>query len=60
MKVKFNVSTDKVGSKISEVIEIEDDLSNLTAEEKEAIIEEYFNEWIWNNIDTWWEEIEEE
>ena len=44
MKVKFSVSTRYVGSRKTEVIEFEDDTA-------ESELDEYFKEWVWENID---------
>lgn len=43
-RLKFYVSTNKVGSKVEEIVELEDDMTDQE-------IEEYFKEWVWNNID---------
>ena len=57
-KFKFSVSTGYVGSKIEEIIEIEDEeLAGLSESKKEKLIDEYFEEWLADNIYTGIEEI---
>lgn len=52
---EFYASTGFVGCKRSEIVEIYDEhLEGLTETEKEKVIEEYFNEWLWNNIEAGW------
>lgn len=51
-RVKFYVATNKVGSKVEEVMEVEDSITN---EE----LEELFKEWVWNNVDANFWEVDE-
>jgi hypothetical protein len=52
-KFKFHVSTNKVGSETEEVVEIPDEeLEGMDDKEKEDMLEEVFEEWVWENIDT--------
>lgn len=44
MKVKFTVQTSMIGSRVSDTLELDDD----TTEED---LEEYFKDWVWQNID---------
>lgn len=61
MKYKFNVKTDKVGSIISEIVEVDDeDLADKDEQGREDVLGEYLDEWLWNNIEAWYEEAEEE
>ncbi|ALS22202.1 DUF7167 family protein [Paenibacillus naphthalenovorans] len=60
VKFRFSVSTGYVGSEKSEIIEIDDeDLEGRSDEERAKVIDEYFNEWIWEQLYTGIEEIEE-
>lgn len=54
-KFEFSVSTRYVGSEVEETIEIEipDDA---TENEIEEIVQQRYDDWLWNNIDTNWEE----
>lgn len=50
-KYRFSVSTNYIGSKVEEVFEIPDEeLEGLSEEEQEEVVNEYFEEWVWNNI----------
>lgn len=51
-RLKFFVRTNRVGSIVEEIVEIEDDM---TDEE----IEEYFKEWVWNNTESNFWEVDE-
>lgn len=57
-KFKVSVSTNYVGSTVTDVIEIPDeDLEDLEGYERDKVIEEYATDWLWNEIDWGWEEI---
>lgn len=60
-KFRFHVSTGFVGSRREEIIEIPDeDVEGLSDQEKDSLINEVWQEWLWNgNIDGGWEEVEE-
>ena len=61
MKVKFSVSTNKVGSENSEIIEIDDEeLVNMDEDERQEVYDEYLNDWVWDHIDAWAEEVGED
>lgn len=45
-KIEFSVATNRVGSKVTEVVEFEDDV---TDEE----IEDSFSEWMWSQLDAY-------
>jgi hypothetical protein len=53
---KFSVRTNKVGSDCSDNVDIElpDDAS---PEEIEEIVEAEFRTWVWENIDSYFEEV---
>lgn len=53
---EFRVSTKYVGSKEVDQVEIEFK-GDETEEEKEQIIQNEYNEWLWNAIDTGWKKI---
>ncbi|MED1790620.1 hypothetical protein P4V47_24660 [Brevibacillus laterosporus] len=54
-KFRFSVSTGYVGSERKEIYEIDDEeLTGLTEEEQEKVTQEYFNEWLWDNIYASW------
>lgn len=59
MKFKFNVGTNFVGSEVTAVIDIPDsELEGLNDLEKDAYISEYYlTEWVWDNIQSGYEEI---
>ena len=58
-KYEFYAATRYIGSDIKEVIEIEfDDYEDMTPEDIEKEVNEYFNEWLFQNIESGWEEIE--
>jgi hypothetical protein len=58
-KFTFTVATNKVGSDVSRIVEVDDeDLEGRTPAEREEVIKQYFEDWIWNNIDTSWQECE--
>lgn len=55
----FSVSTRYVGSEVKEEIEIEFTEEQYNDEEKrEQVIQEYYEDWLWENIDTSWREQE--
>ena len=47
MKIRLSVSTGYVGSKIEEIHEVDNDMT-------EAELNEYFKEWVWNAIYADW------
>lgn len=56
-KFKFYVATGTGGSARSQAVEIDDEyLDGLSESEKVKVIDEYFNEWLWNHIDAGWTE----
>lgn len=59
-RYKFSVGTKYMGSKVEDnEIEIEFTKEDYENEEKrEEIIQEWYSEWVWQNIDCNWEEIE--
>ncbi|NWL87573.1 hypothetical protein DMN77_08140 [Paenibacillus sp. 79R4] len=58
-KFIFNVSTKYVGSRAEETVEVPDeDLEGLNEDERVKVINEHWEEWLWNgNIDGGWEEV---
>lgn len=50
--IKFAMETDLVGCGSEEIFEFDDDV---TDEE----IEEELKDWVWNQIDAWYEEVED-
>ncbi|WP_079709815.1 DUF7167 family protein [Paraliobacillus ryukyuensis] len=59
-KFLFTVSTRYVGSKVEEEVEIADNfLEGLDEMEKEEVVEEYYKDWVTENIDGHWEELDE-
>ena len=50
-KIKVGVNTKYVGSKVTKIIEVEDEATD-------DEIEELVNETLWGMIETYWEEIE--
>ena len=59
-KFKFRVSTGFVGAAREEIVEISDDeFEGFTESERNELIQETFNEWMWDRIDAGWEEVEE-
>ena len=57
MKIKAFVSTKYIGSKVEDEIEIPDDeLEDLSPEEREKAIQETVMEWMYQNIDWGWSE----
>lgn len=60
MKFKFAVSTGYVGCERSETVEIPDEeLEGLDEEARDKVINDYYDEWLWENISTHWSEISE-
>ncbi|MCM3144343.1 hypothetical protein [Brevibacillus sp. MER 51] len=58
-KFRFSVSTGYVGSDKEEIYEIDDDdLKGLTEEAQESLIQEHYNEWLWEKIYTGWSRID--
>ena len=61
MKVKFNVATNMHGSKVSQIVDVDDeDLVDKDEGERQLVYDEYLNDWVWDHIDAWAEEIDEE
>ena len=61
-KFKFVVGLGYVGCDKEEIIEIPDDaLDKLNKDEKRTLINEWYEEWIWEMIDdnSYWKELEE-
>lgn len=60
MKFKFCVGTNRVGSDVEEIVEIDDseiqDCIDNGGSEEDAIIE-VFQEWVWQNIDAYYRKI---
>lgn len=54
IEFKVSVSTCYVGSKVSDVLTIEVD-DDATQEEIELLKEEVAKEWLWSNIDFYWD-----
>jgi hypothetical protein len=55
MKIKVWVSTNRIGSKMSDTLEIDDeDVIDMSEEELEDYIDEFFQQWVWENIDAGW------
>ena len=50
-KYKFFVSTNKVGSDMSDVLEFDDDIT-------EEEVREAYEDWIWGKLNTGWAEVE--
>jgi hypothetical protein len=59
IKYKFSVETRYVGSRVEEIVEIEID-ENSTDEEIEFEVDQYFEAWIYENIEGATERIESE
>lgn len=56
MLINVSVATNRVGSKISETIEIDDaELAELSEEERDKHIAEVARDWVFNNIEWYWE-----
>jgi hypothetical protein len=50
-KFLFSVSTGLAGSKREEIVEIADeDLVDLSPEEQNKVVQEVYEEWLWNTI----------
>ncbi len=59
-KFMFYASTGYVGSKREEEVEIPDDeLEGLTEKEQEKVVQEYYDEWVGNNVELSWWRVEE-
>lgn len=56
MKVKFSVSTSKVGSGVNSVIDV--DVENVEPEDLNSEIEAILEQWVSENIFTNWETVE--
>lgn len=54
-KFKFYVATNRVGSKVESVIDI--DVDELDEKEKEELIQELFEQWVWDNVSASYEEL---
>lgn len=55
MKISVYVATNKIGSDITDEIEVPDEeLDGLTAEQREARIESEAREWLFENIEWGW------
>ena len=57
-KYKFSVATRYVGSKVEEVVDLVDDfgeklssLDSMDEEKLEALVDELYETWVWENID---------
>lgn len=64
-KVKFYASTRYVGAEVEEIIDLVEDYGYSEKEAKEILenedrLQEMFNEWIFENIDTGWKRLGEE
>jgi hypothetical protein len=58
MEYKFTVRTNRVGSNVSATMDIPDDeLENISEEEKEKILGDYLNDWVWDHIEAWYEPV---
>lgn len=55
-KYKFSVGTRYIKSDWTEEVELEFD-DNATEEEIEKEVNEVFEEWVWENAETYWNEI---
>lgn len=61
IKIKLNVSTNKVGSRETDEISVldlgynEETWFKMSADRRREILDDYFNEWVWENIDAWYE-----
>lgn len=53
IKLDFAVGTTYAGSEVKELVEIEVE-DGLNKEEIEKIIEEEFETWVWENVDSYW------
>ncbi|NGP59999.1 hypothetical protein FLT15_17540 [Paenibacillus thiaminolyticus] len=59
-KYRFTLHTGFAGCTHEEEYEIDDaDLEWLTEEERVQVIEEHWNEWVWNKLSGSWEEVED-
>ena len=59
MKFKIWVATNKVGSRMESIVEIDDeDLEDLDENERCKIINDQCSEYIWDMIEWSWEEME--
>lgn len=64
-KVKFYASTRYVGAEVEEIIDLVEDYGYSEKEAKEILenedsLQEMFNEWLFENIDTGWKRLGEE
>jgi hypothetical protein len=60
MKIKAELSTGFVGAKHTTIIDFDDEeLEDLTKEEKEKHIDEIVQEWANEHIEIYWNEVEE-
>jgi hypothetical protein len=57
--VKMSVGTTYVGSTVSDEVEFEFE-DNATPEEIEKQIDEYYDEWVWDRLNSSWNIINEE
>lgn len=58
-KFLFSVSTGLVGSKQEDIVEIDDgELDGRSPEEQEKVVQEAFEEWVWNTILAVWERVD--
>jgi hypothetical protein len=59
MKVKAHIRTDKVGSKVEDIIEIPDEeLEGYSEADQTEIIDTYVMEWVWNHAEWGWSEVQ--
>lgn len=58
-KFLFSVSTGLVGSKQEEIVEIDDEeLEALSQKEQEKVVQEAYEEWMWNTIHAFWKRVD--
>ncbi len=59
-KFMFGVATNIYKSDVEEEFEIPDeDLEDLNESARKAVIREYFSDWMWDQIETWQQPVEE-
>ncbi len=56
LKIEFNVSTNRIGSEITEIINLEVD-DHLTEQQESDIIEEEYKNWVHEQTDGGWNKI---
>lgn len=58
MKVRMTLNIGLSGCKREEVIEIQDEeLEGLSGEDRQSVIDDYWNQWAWDRIDGGAEEL---